>query len=104
MKKILIICICFFLFACEKENPIIETEEIKIENISHKENPHQKCADNSPLKANDLPKIYWTFENENDKKCWYLGYIGMNFFLTNEDDFWVKYATGENFDETEYKK
>lgn len=98
MKNFAIIFLCFFLFACEKQNPTIEPEEIKIENISHKENPHQKCADNSPLKANDKPKIYWTFENENDKKCWYLGYIDQNFFLTNEDDFLVKYATGENFD------
>ena len=114
MKKFVLVIFVFFLSACAKNNseylsekiPDISHNNTKIsENFSEKNsiNKHEECFRTSPLLQNDYPKYFWSFENDFDGKCWYVGLVSENFFLINADDFLVAYATGETLQETEWK-
>lgn len=96
MKKFyFIFIILFVLFSCNNW----EINKNKQEIINN-----EKCANNSPLKENALPKIYWAFMNKSDGKCWYLGYIDRNFFLINNDDYLAPYTTNDNTNNIEWQK
>lgn len=112
MKKLSIFLIASLLFSCQnntqdapiqtKNTQVVEiaqptnTKEEKPQNTQTQDLKNQECAKKIQFNSVFDGEIYWAFYNSSDNKCWYLGYLGCEFFLTNEDPDEYYEATESN--------
>ena len=112
MKKLSIFLIASLLFSCQnntqdasiqtKNTQVVEiaqptnTKEEKPQNTQTQDLKNEECAKKIQFNSAFDSEIYWAFYNSSDNKCWYLGYLGCEFFLTNEDPDEYYEATESN--------
>ena len=94
MKKYLILLLFAFLFSCAISVP--EKTDISAFN--------RQCANKAPFSSYvSSEKIYWSFFNDTDKQCYYLGFLWTNFFLISNGDpysdnlLWLPFGWYDNF-------
>lgn len=94
MKKYLILLLFAFLLSCSASVP--EKTDISAFN--------RQCANKAPFSSYvSSEKIYWSFFNDADKQCYYLGFLWSNFFLISHGDpysdnlLWSPFGWYNNF-------
>ena len=94
MKKYLILLLFVFLLSCSASVP----EKTDISTLN------RQCGNKAPFSSYvSSEKIYWSFFNDADKQCYYLGFLWTNFFLISNGDpysdnlLWSPFGWYDNF-------